>query len=161
MSETKARKKLEEISVKWNGKTNADHLLKAFKNIDNKYTNDRLTAIVKQYIKIHLVDGDRLFLQYETNVKKNQKTPYDALILMLNNATFTSVQQPPPQQQKPQIPAKPALLNVERQISSNVREFESPALSSTRVDVNSNNQTPEVVVSEVILNSYVQYRVKP
>jgi hypothetical protein len=141
MSEAKAKKKLEEISVKWNGKVTADQILKVFKNVDNKYNNEKLSGIAKQYIRVHLADGEKLFMQYEMNVKKNQKTPYEALILMLNNASS--------QIQKPQVPVKPTNLNLHLDSKISVRsDFESPALSSTRVD--NNNHTPDIVVSEVI-----------
>lgn len=156
MSELKARKKLEEIAVKWNGKVSADQIIHIFKNSNNKYPNEKLLGIAKQYIKNQISDGDKLITQFEVNIKRNQKTPYEALVIMLNNATVCqsptlhqSLQQQQ-QIQKPTIPLKPSNLQVESKISVK-NDFESPALCSTRVDA---NNTPDIVVSEVSLFIY-------
>ena len=85
MSEIKARKKLEEIAVRWNGKVSAEQIATVFKNANNKYTTEKLISIAKQYFRQQIVDGDKLITQLEVNIKKNQKTPYEALIIMLNN----------------------------------------------------------------------------
>ena len=149
MSEAKARKKLEEIAVRWNGKVSADQILHAFKNLNSKYSNEKLIGIAKQHLRNHIVDGDKLITQLEVNVKKNQKTPHEALILMLNNATLTQSpniqqQQSPQQILKPTIQPKPSNLQVEPKLSAK-NDFESPALCSTRLE----NNIPEIDVSEV------------
>jgi len=148
MSELKARKKLEDIAARWNGKVSADQILHVFKNSSNKYSNDKLVNMAKQYLRNQIVDGDKLITQLEVNVKKNQKTPYEALIIMLNNSTISQspiLQQSAPIQ-KPTIPLKPSKLQVETIISKK-SDFESPALSSTRIE----NNTPDIIVSEVSL----------
>ncbi|XP_070491244.1 gamma-tubulin complex component 2 homolog isoform X2 [Chironomus tepperi] len=147
MSELKAKKKLDEIAVRWNGKVSPEQILLVFKNSNNKYSTEKLITIAKQYFKNQMLDSDKLLTQFEVNVKRNQKTPYEALIIMLNNA---SISQSPTlisssQQQKPTIPLKPSNLQVETKISAK-NDFESPALCSTRVD---NNNSPDIVVSEI------------
>jgi hypothetical protein len=140
MAELKAKKRLDEITAKLGGKLTSDQLIAVFKNTSNKYSNEKLFGIVKQYIKIHLIEGDKLYYQFEINVKKNQKSPYDALLIMLNNATVIS--------QKPTIAAKPINLQPTESKLSVKSDFESPALSSTRVD------QPQIVVSEVSNNCF-------
>jgi hypothetical protein len=71
--------------------------------------------------------------QYEINIKKNGKTPYEALLIMMNSATVIQ------QGSKPPIATKPLFDG----------NFESPALCSTRVG-EGNNQ-PIIVVSEVFI----------
>lgn len=151
MSEAKAKKKLEEVALRWNGRASVDQILHVFKNSQNRYSNEKLLDIAKQYLRNHLVDGDKLLTQFETNIKKNQKTPYEAFVIMLNNGTVitssnSNLQQQQKSQQihKPQIPVKPSNLQIESTLS-NKTDFDSPALCSTRLE----NNAQEIVVSEV------------
>ena len=156
MSEIKARKKLEEIAVRWNGKVSAEQIATVFKNANNKYTTEKLISIAKQYFRQQIVDGDKLITQLEVNIKKNQKTPYEALIIMLNNASVCQspnlhqILTPTQQIQKPTIPLKPSNLQVESKISVK-SDFNSPAICSTRLDIYTS--TPDIVVSEVNLST--------
>lgn len=137
MAEIRAKKKLEEVFSKGaTSKITVEQVLQIFKNEQNKYTAVKLSGFANSYIKPNILDGDKLFAQYDINIKKHQKTPYEALIIMMNNATVI-------QQGKPPIAEKPNLSKL------SVRsDFESPALSSTRYETN----TPEIVVSEVRRN---------
>lgn len=136
MAEVRARKKLEEISLRFSNKIPADQIFNIFKNPQNKYSHEKLFNFLQNSIKPLIVDGDKLLAQYETNVKKNQKTSHEALIIMLNNATVAK------QSPKPPIAEKPNLTKI----SVRSDNFESPTMSSTRYEP----AAPEIVVSEVI-----------
>lgn len=136
MAEVRAKRKLEEIAAKMGNKISADQLFYIFKNNQNKYSHDKLVEFLRNYVKIHILDGDKLILQYETNVKKHSKTSHEAFIIMMNNAVILQNSSKPPIAVKPTLDAKLSIKS----------DFESPALSSTRLE---NNPTPEIVVSEV------------
>lgn len=136
MAEIRAKKKLEEITARFTGKITADQIIALYKNQQPKFTNDKLFKFLQDYIKPHILDGDKLVAQYENNTKKLQKTSYEALIIMLNNATVVQ------QQTKPPIAEKP---NLNKLSVKSEGTFESPALSSTRYEPNA----PEILVSEV------------
>lgn len=132
MAEVRAKKKLDEISARLSNKLVAEQVFSIFKN-QQKYSNEKLFGFLHNNIASQILDGSKLLAQYDANVKKNQKTPYEALVIMLNNATVI--------QSKPPIAEKPNLSKM-----SIASTFESPALSSTRCEQN----PPEIVVSEVI-----------
>lgn len=137
MAEAKAKRKLQELSQRWYQKNiTVDQILGIYKNSD-KYTVERQSSLLKQMFKPHISDFDKHLVQWEADVKKNKRTPYDAFIVFVNNMTMTT---------KPQIPQKPSLDTK----SSSKSEFESPVLSSTRVE---SSYKPEVVVSEVKFDS--------
>lgn len=142
MAEIKAKKKLEEISMRMGNKVSADQLLNIFKN-QNKYSNEKLIDFLKNYIKIHILDGDKLIAQFENNIKKNGKSPFESFLVLINCATIVSLPNKPP------IAAKP-ILESRMSVKSTSDVFESPVLSSTRLE--NNNIQPEIVVSEVKKN---------
>lgn len=150
MAEIRAKKKLEELSTRWNGRISADQLLNVFKSSQQKYTVEKLASIAKQYVANHCTDGAKLVTQFETNVKKNQKTPYEAIIIMLNGATISLPHSNSQQPIKPQIPVKPSTLQCDSKITKTT-DFESPALCSTRLEprLETNNTPENIVVSEV------------
>jgi hypothetical protein len=142
MSDIRIKKKLEDLVARsGTTKVSAEQLFFVLKNPANKYSNEKITQIVRQYVKPFLLDGDRLMQQFELNLKKQMST-YDAAVLMLNSATVTKPQQT---SQKPQIPTKPVSLHLDSRSSLKTDTIESPALCSTRLELN----TPEIVVSEV------------
>lgn len=134
MAEAKAKKKLQEVTSKWNQKFTSDQILGLFRNSE-KYTFEHQTSILKQMFKPYVNDFDKHYNQFEADVKKNKKSSYDAFLTFLNNISIATATVKPQIQPKPQIDSK---------IST--KSFESPVLSSTRVE---NNYKPEVVVSEV------------
>lgn len=136
MAEAKAKRKLLELSQKWNQKISVDQVFAIYKNSE-KYTFERQVNLLIQMIKPYCSDFDKHLAQFEADVKKNKKTPYEALIVFLNNATIRSTSV------KPQIPVKPI---VDSSKMSSRSDFESPVLSSTRVE---GSAKPDVVVSEV------------
>jgi NAD-dependent SIR2 family protein deacetylase len=139
MAELKAKRKLQEVSLRWSKSYTPDTIIGTFKN-NEKYTHERLLSILKSLFKPHIADFDKHHAQFEADIKKNKKTTYEAFIIFLTNATVL------PAVQKPQIADKPQTLKINPSLS--VRsDFESPTLSSTRVDNGSNKA--EVVVSEV------------
>lgn len=138
MAEIRAKKKLEDLTARFLGKLTADQILALFKNHQQKFTHEKLIKFLHDYIKPHLLDGDKLIAQYENNTKKLQKTSYEALIIMMNQATVV-------QQTKPPIAEKP---NLNKLSVRSEGTFESPALSSTRYEQNA----PEILVSEVKKN---------
>lgn len=138
MAEIRAKRKLEEISLKMGNKVSADQLISVFKNQQNKYTLDKLLDFLKKHIKIHILDGDKLISQFEVNIKKNGKTSYESFVILMNAATVVQSTQ---HSMKPPIAVKP---NLDSKLSIK-SDFESPALSSTRLEHNA----PEIVVSEV------------
>lgn len=143
MAEIRAKRKLEEIATKMGNKISAEQLFHIFKNNHSKYSHDKLIEFLRNYIKIHILDGDKLITQYETNVKKHSKTSHEAFIILMNNATVIQQASKPPIAVKPTMPTLDAKLSIKS-------DFESPALSSTRLE---NVPTPEIVVSEVNFNS--------
>jgi hypothetical protein len=138
MTEVKAKKKLQEVSQRWNQRITTDQILGIYKNSD-KYTFERQTAILRQMFKSFILDFDKLAAQFEVDVKKNKKTAYDAFINFLCNLTLSPA--------KPQIAVKPTSASDSKLLTTTTKsDFESPALSSTRVD---HSYKPDVVVSEV------------
>lgn len=140
MAEAKAKKKLHEVSLRW-GKANVtpDMVFSIYKNPE-KYTTERQISLLKQMFRNHILDYDRFESQFETDVRKNKKSSYDAFVIFLNNITL---------QPKLQNAAKPPTSTKSVSLDSKLNtksEIESPALSSTRLD---HNNLPEVVVSEV------------
>jgi hypothetical protein len=136
MAEVRAKKKLDEILGRLNIKTGSDEIMRLFRNTQQKYSHEKLFGFLQTYIKPHILDGDKMLAQYETNVKKLSKPSIDAFLLLLNNATVI-------QGTKPPIAEKP---NINKLSAKSDGVFESPALSSTRYDINA----PDIVVSEVI-----------
>lgn len=122
MEEVKAKKKLNEIAPRWNLQKafTPDAVLKIYKNSD-KYSLERQASILSSLVKPCVSNFDDIKKQFELDVVKNKKTPYDAFIRCLNNAVVL-----PEASQKPKIAAKPARSG----------DFDSPTLSSTRVDKN-------------------------
>ncbi|KAG5672653.1 hypothetical protein PVAND_002766 [Polypedilum vanderplanki] len=146
MSESKLKRKFEDIVAKsGNTKITGDQLYLVFKNPSNKYTTEKIIQIAKTYVKPYLLDGDKLFQQYETNIKKQQMNPFDAMSFMLSNATVVKHTISQHQQQKPQIASKPTNINIDSKITIRSDTIESPILCSTRMDLN----TPEIIVSEI------------
>lgn len=144
MADIRLKRKLDDVATKLgNPNISGDQLFVVFKNSQKKYTNEKLVQIAKQYVKPCLLDSDKLFQQFEVTVKKQTSSPIDALAQMLNSATIVSNTKI--QSQKPQVPTKPSNLNIESKLSIKSDFIESPALCSTRVDLN----TPEIVVSEI------------
>jgi hypothetical protein len=134
MEETKAKKKLNEIVPRWklSKQISADGFCKTFKNTD-KYTLDKQVSYLNTLIKPFVSNYDDIRKQFELDVTKNKKTPYDALIISLNNAIIL-----PEQSTKPKIAAKP---------TSKASDFESPTLSSTRVEKTFNRRSDLTEVS--------------
>lgn len=140
MAEVKAKKKLQEVSQRWNNRITTEQVLAIFKSTD-KYTFERQTSLLKQLFKNFVSDFDKQMSQFEVDVKKNKKTVYDAFLNFLNNMSLSPV--------KPQIAVKPTSGSDSKLLTASTKtDFESPALSSTRVD---NIYKPDVVVSEVKL----------
>lgn len=133
MSEEKAKKRLLAVSQRWNLKITIEQVLGIYKNSE-KYTLERQLSLLKQLFKNFVSEFDKHQAQFETDVKKNKKTAYEAFIYFLNTVSIL------PATQKPQIAAKPT------NPSSSKSEFESPVLSSTRLD---NNGKSDIIVSEV------------
>lgn len=138
MAEVKAKKKLLEVSQRWTNRVSCDQVLAIYKN-DSKYTFERQQNLLKQLFKAFILDFDKLAAQFEVDVKKNKKSVSDAFIIFLSNMSL-----------KPIIAQKPTSASDSKLLSTTAKtDFESPALSSTRVD---NNYKPDVVVSEVKLH---------
>lgn len=121
--------------MKWNQKITPEQVFGIYKNSE-KYTFDRQMSLLKQMFKPFVNDFDKHSSQFEMDVKKNKKTSLEAFVTFLNNISIA------PPSQKPQIPLKPS--TSDSKISKS--DFESPALSSTRVEP---NYKADVVVSEV------------
>lgn len=138
MAEITAKKRLQEVSQRWNQKISIDQVLGIYKNSE-KYTLERQMSLLKQMFKNYVQEFSKHEAQFEADVKKNKKTTYEAFISFLNNILVV------PASQKPQIAAKPRTSSTA--LSSKADDFESPALSSTRVD--NNNVPSEIIVSEV------------
>lgn len=138
MAEAKAKRKLQELSQKWNQKISVDQVFAVYKNSE-KYTFERQVNLLKQMMKPYCSDFDKHCQQFEVDVRKNKKTSHEAFIVFLNNATIgmPSV--------KPQIPLKP-IVDSKMSLKSSI---ESPVLCSTRVE---STLKSEVVVSEVSLS---------
>lgn len=140
--DVRAKKKLDEVAARLSSNISnqqqstvtAEEIIRVFKNQQQKYSNEKLFKFLQANIKPHILDGDKLCALYETNTKKLQKSPYDALVIMMNSATVL--------QAKPPIAEKPNLTKLSVKSEG---AFESPALSSTRYEANQ----PEIVVSEV------------
>lgn len=145
MEEIKAKKRLSEVSQRWNQKISTDQVLGIYKNSE-KYTVERQMSLLKQMFKNFVLEFDKHQAQFETDVKKNKKTSYEAFVNFLNNITLI------PASQKPQIATKPSTstINNSTEKLSSKSDFESPALSSTRVD---NNGKAEIIVSEASVRS--------
>ena len=139
MAEAKAKRKLQEVSLRWNPKITSDQIFGIYKNSE-KYSFERHFSLLKQMFMPFVSDFDKHQAQFEADVKKNKKTSLEAFITFLNNASII------PASQKPLIPAKPSTTDSK---TSSKPDFESPALCSTRVET---NYKPDVVVSEVRLN---------
>lgn len=137
MAEAKAKRKLQEVSQKWNQRITSDQVFGIYKNSE-KYTIERQSSLLKQMFKPYVADFDRHQSQFEADVKKHKKTSFEAFIIFLNNIIV-----PQTAIQKPQIAVKPATSDSK---SSTKTEFESPVLCSTRVE---SNFKSDVVVSEV------------
>lgn len=141
MAEIRARKKLLEVSLRWQKPISSDSFLKIFKNPENKYSYERQFNLLRQMFRPHVVEFQKHEAQFDEDVKKNNKSPYEAFINFLVNITII------PLPVKPQIPAKPQISDSKMSSKS---DFESPALCSTRVDNNYKQEVrPELVVSEV------------
>lgn len=134
-ADAKAKRKVQELSQKWSQKISTDQVFGIYRNSE-KYTVERQMSLLKQMFRPYSTDFEKNYLQFEEDVRKNNKTPIDAFVIFVNNITIVSGSQ------KPQIPVKPS---TDSKISTK-SEFESPALCSTRVDTNSNET---VVISEV------------
>lgn len=141
-SEARAKRKLQEVSQRWSQKITIDQVLGIYRNSE-KYTLERQMSLMKQMFRPHTSDFDRHYLQFEEDVKKNNKTTIDAFISFVNNVNLISGSQ------KPQIPTKPSTDSK----ASSKSDFESPALCSTRVEPHSN---ANVVFSEVKSISFVE-----
>lgn len=142
MAEISAKKRLQEVSQLWNPKITLEKVLGIYKNSE-KYTLERQLSFLTQLFQKSVKEFDKHQAQFETDVKKNKKTPYEAFIIFLNNIAIIAAPQ------KPQIAAKPKTSSpAEFKVSIKSEEFESPALSgalcSTRVENNN-----EIIVSEV------------
>lgn len=118
--------------LKWNQKFTAEQVIGIYAN-NEKYTYEKQKHFLGKLFKAQVVDFDKHQALFEANVEKNKKNALDAFVIFMNSVTFAS--------QKPQIAAKPTRVSESK--LSTKSEFESPALSSTRLD------TPDVVVSEV------------
>lgn len=136
MAEAKARKKLQDVSQRWNQRISLDQVFSIFKNTE-KYTNERKISLLKQMFMSHSIDFEKHLTQFETNVLKYKRSAFDSFIIFLNCIQLT------PLPQKPQLPVKSA---SESKMSSKSDFIESPTLSSTRVD---HAQKTDIVVSEV------------
>lgn len=149
MAEMKAKRKLQEVSLKWKTQISTDNVMGIFKNTE-KYTYERQCGLLKQMFKPYVNEFDKHQAQFDEDVKKNHKSPYEAFINLLLNITI--VQNPT----KPLIPLKPQTTSDSKlsskssgsKSSGSKIDFESPALCSTRVD---NTERSEIVVSEVSL----------
>lgn len=139
MAEAKAKKKLQESLQRWSPKVSTDQVILIFKNSE-KYTLDRQQKILVQLFSANITEFSKLSAQFEVDVKKNKKSPYEAFLAFVLNMTANPVNL------KPQIATKPNSASDSKLLSSTKSDFESPALSSTRLDA---NFKPEVVVSEV------------
>lgn len=139
MAELKAKRKLQEMLQKWNQKFTAEQVIGIFAN-NEKYSYERQKHLLGKVFKPYVVDFDKQQALFEANVEKNKKNALDSFIIFMNGATFAS--------QKPQIATKPTRVSDSK--LSVKTDFESPALSSTRLD------NPDVVVSEV--NIKIQLR---
>lgn len=132
MAELKAKRKLQDMLQKWNQKFTAEQVIGIFAN-NEKYTYDKQKQLLVKLFKPYVVDFDKHQAAFEANVEKNKKNALDAFVIFMNSASFVS--------QKPQIATKPTRVSDSK--LSVKTDFESPALSSTRLD------NPDVVVSEV------------
>lgn len=141
MTEAKARKKLQEVSPRWGERASSEQLIGIFRNSE-KYTLERQSNILRQFFKPFVPDFDNLSAQFDVDVKKNKKTPYEAFINFLCNMSLRP--------SKPQIAVKPTSASDSRLLLPTKTDLESPVLSSTRVE----NCKPDVVVSEVKLNEF-------
>ena len=139
MAEVKAKKKLQESLQRWNPKVSSDQVILIFKNSE-KYTLDRQQKILVQLFSANVAEFQKLSSQFEVDVKKNKKTPYEAFLAFVLNMTANPVNL------KPQIATKPNSSSDSKLLTSTKSDFESPALSSTRLDA---NFKPDVIVSEV------------
>lgn len=132
MAEAKAKKKLQDMLLKWNQKFTAEQVIGIYAN-NEKYTYEKQKNFLAKLFKPYVADFDKQQALFEANVEKNKKNSLDSFIIFMNSATFAS--------QKPQIATKPTRISDSKLSAKS--EFESPALSSTRLG------TPDVVVSEV------------
>jgi hypothetical protein len=107
------------------------------------------TSVSLQIFAKHVVDYPKHSAQFEMDVKKNKKTVFAAFCDFLNNAPLQA------QEQKPKIATKPKTASDSRLMVTSKSDFESPALSSTRVE---GNVVVPVVVSEVSFAS--EFRVE-
>lgn len=131
--EAKAKRKLQDLLLKNNltQKFTAEQVLGIFGS--EKYTFEKQKKFLGNLYKPYVLDFDKHSALFEVNVEKNKKSPLESFIIFVNSVTMAP--------QKPQIATKPTRVSDSK--LSTRSEFESPALSSTRLD------TPEVVVSEV------------
>lgn len=144
MAEAKAKKKFQEVSLRWGNNVSIDQVFSIFKNSE-KYTLERQQKLLQQLFKSHAVDFAKIAAQFENDVKKNKKTPYEAFIIFMVNMSLM-----PQQISKPQIAVKPTSASDSKLSISLKSDSESPALSSSRI-VSSYKQ--EVDVSEVNLEN--------
>lgn len=144
MSETKAKKVVQELIQRWyTGKVSEERLWDMFKN-GEKVAAERRVDVLNKFFKSHVADYDIHLAQYENNIRK-KKTPLNAFIIFLNSVTLVSSVATAGASKTQLAPSK---LSITGQTTFDSKmslknEFESPALSSTRVEPN------EVVVSEV------------
>lgn len=148
MSE-KARAKLIELQPKWpttkpGTVLSVDQILRIFQNSE-KYTPEKQSSLLLTLIKPHVTNFDDIKRHYDLETTKARKTPYEAFVKLINNAVLV-----PAAGSKPQVPAKPTKQS----------DFDSPVLSSTRVD-NTTKRTSDVNLSEVrMVNLCKRFNVK-
>lgn len=131
MAEAKAKRKLQDMLAKWNQKFTAEQVIGIFAS--EKYSFEKQKSLLVKLFKPYVADYDKHHALFEANVERNKKTALEAFIIFLNSVMIAP--------QKPQIATKPARVSDSK--LSVKSDFESPALSSTRLE------TPDVVVSEV------------
>lgn len=126
MEDIKARKKLSELALRWNHKSyTPDNVLKIYKNSE-KYAIERQMSIMSGLIKPHVSNYDEVKKQYDLDITKNKKTPFDAFVKCVNSAQIAT--------EKPKIAVKPTKGDF----------IESPTLSSTRVEKQRRSEITEV-----------------
>lgn len=142
----KAKNKLSELQLKWvSPKSNAvispDHIIRIFQNNSEKLVQEKQNGILATLIKPHVTNYDDIKKQYDYDTHKNKKTPYEAFVKLVNNAVFSPVAG-----QKPQVPVKPTK-----------HDFDSPTLSSTRVETS--KRRSDVNVSEVLKFIWITFAI--
>lgn len=137
MEEIKAKKKLNEIvpRLKLQKTFSVEGLMKVYQNGD-KYSLEKQTSYLSTFLKPCVSNYDDVKKQFELDVTKNKRSAYDAFIKCVNNAIIL-----PEQSSKPKIAAKPT--------SKNSSDFDSPTLSSTRVDKTFNRKSDLTEVSYI------------